>query len=102
MRAEECHGAESSGLDDGCDALPTADAQGGRTVTLPAPAKLVQDGEQKARPACADRMAERDRPAVRVDAIPLESQLVFHGQVLRGECFVDLDHADLVQLELCP
>ena len=44
-----------------------------------------------------DGMAERDRAAVGVDLRLVEAELVDHGERLRGERLVQLDHADLVE-----
>src|SRR4051812_39566873 len=51
----------------------------------------VQQSCQHARAARADRMAERDRAAVHVHAIPVPAQLLAVGQCLRRERFVGFD-----------
>src|SRR5919198_4085098 len=56
-------------LDDGRDRLAEADAHRGQPVAAVAPLELVQQRRGDARPCRAERMAERDAPAVRVHVL---------------------------------
>ena len=50
-----------------------------------------------AAPVARDRVAERDRAAVGVDLLLVETEVVDHRQRLGGERLVELDHLDLVE-----
>src|SRR5205814_20354 len=57
-------GGPSGGLPQGGDALPDADAHGGRRPPGPPPAELVQQRGGDPRARAAERVAYRDGPAV--------------------------------------
>src|SRR4051794_18644622 len=76
-------------------ALADADAQGGQAVAAAAPAQLVQEGHDKPSTAHPERMADRDRPAVHVDALRVEAQLADDCQALGRERLVELDEVEL-------
>src|SRR5439155_18842969 len=78
-------------LDDRRDTLAAADAERGEAVFAAALAQLVREREQKARPRRAERVPERDRPAVHVGPVPVEAEILLHREVLRRERLVDLD-----------
>ena len=61
--------------------------------------QLIDRGRHQPRAAGAERVAERDRAAVRVDArvVVGQAEVAQHGQPLRGEGLVQLDHVDLRQ-----
>jgi hypothetical protein len=44
-------------------------------------------------------MAQRDRAAVGVHFFRRQSRLSNYGERLRGECFVQLDHGDVLQFQ---
>ena len=46
-------------------------------------------------PSATERMAERDGPAIRVDARGVQAGLLNDGQRLRGEGFVELNHGNV-------
>ena len=50
-------------------------------------------------PVQPERMPERDRAAVGIHLLRIEARLANHGQRLHGEGLVQLDHADVVQLQ---
>ena len=62
-------------------------------------AHLVREGEQDPRATHPDRMAERDPSAEEVQPVPIELQLAFAGDHLRGEGLVDLDQVDVGERE---
>ena len=59
----------SGGLEQDGDALPDAGAHGGQGAPGPAVVELECGGQGQPRPAGAQRVAERDRAAVRVDVL---------------------------------
>ena len=69
-------------------------------VTMPyfvlATAQAVHDGRDAHRAGGAERMAERDRAAERVDLGRVQAEVANHRQRLRGERFVELDPVHLV------
>src|SRR6202043_2513005 len=62
-------------------ALADADAHGGEREPAAAPFQAVHGGEREARARHAERMAERDRPAMGVDVLGVvgESELAQAG-----------------------
>ncbi len=60
---------------------------------------LAQDRRRQFRAGAAQRMAQSDGAAVGIDAFRIEPRFADHRQRLRGEGFVQLDHADVVQLQ---
>src|SRR5471030_1263437 len=89
----------SNALDDDGDALPHADAHGAQRVAPAAALQLVHRGRHQARAAHAQRMAERDGAAVRIDArvVVAQAERAQHRQSLRGKGLVQFDDVDLVQ-----
>src|SRR5204863_1954780 len=78
--------------------VPDADAERCEAVPSAAAAELVQQGHYEARPAHPERMAERDRAAVDVDALGVEAELADHDQALRCERLVELDEIEVLNL----
>src|SRR6185437_16597710 len=89
----------SDPLEDRGDALPAADAHRVERVPAAGALELVQRLDDQDGAGGADRVAERDPAAVRVDALGGQVQFPGHGQCLGGEGLVDLEHVDLVDLE---
>ena len=89
-------------LDDQRDALADADAHRAKGVATAATAELVARGGDEPGAACAERMPERDRAAVRVDAriVIGEPVVAGNGKRLCGKRLVQLDHRHIVELEL--
>src|SRR5262245_42139917 len=75
-----------------CERHSVSASEAERRNTSPRSSSLhgVEQGRQDARAAGADRMAERDRASVDVDASGIERQLPDNRHHLRGEGFVDL------------
>ena len=48
-------------------------------------------------PGGGDRVPQGDRATVRVDLLLVEAEIIDHGERLRGERLVELDHADLLE-----
>ena len=76
-------------------ALADPDAQRREAVAAAAPAQLVHQRHHQPRAAHPQRMAERDRSAVDVDALGVDSQLAHDGHALRRERLVQLDQVDV-------
>ena len=81
--------------------LPDAHAHGGERAPAAALLEAMQSGERKPRSRHAERMPERDRPAVRIDVLGIvgNAELTQTGQPLRGERLVDLDQIEVADLE---
>src|SRR5260370_34345065 len=90
----------SDPLEDGGDALPAADAHGDERVPAAGPAQLVQGLDGEDGPGGADRMAEGDAAAVRVDPVRRQAEFPGHGEGLGRERLVHLEQVDAVALEL--
>ena len=77
-------------------ALADADAHRRKPIAAAAPLELERGGAGDARARHAERMAERDRPAVRIDVvgIVLKSKSAQAGEGLRGERLVELDDVE--------
>ena len=60
---------------------------------------LAQDRGGQLGARAAQRMAQRDRAAVHVDALRIHAGFADHRQRLHGERLVQLDHVDVVQLQ---
>src|SRR5690348_2224487 len=73
------------GFDDAGDPLTAADARARDSVLLLPPAHLVEQRVRDARAAGAERMAERDRPAVRIELARVEPELIDASENLRRE-----------------
>src|SRR5277367_639799 len=84
--------AELDPLDDRGDALADADAHRDERVFPAGTLQLARRGQRDARSRGAERMTDRDRPAIRVDAAVVERDLepAQAGQHLGGKRLVDL------------
>src|SRR6185295_17165263 len=89
----------SDALEDSRRALAGADAHRHHAVLEVLAAQRVDDGRRADRPGRAERMAERDRAADRIDLRRVEADGVDDRERLRGERLVELDPADVVQLQ---
>src|SRR5688500_6764850 len=76
-------------LDRHRDALTPADAGGPDTIPSAAAAKLVKQMCRDPRPGRAQRVTDRDGPAVHVGLLARQLELLRHRQVLRREGLVD-------------
>src|SRR6185369_12623794 len=86
------------------NALADADAHGCQGK-LPAPLlHAVHRRQGQPRAAHAERMAERDRAAMRIDevGVVLDAQLPQTGYALRGEGFIELDQIEVRDLDAEP
>src|SRR5918999_3847956 len=83
-------------------ALSAASADRRAAEVHAAPAHLVRQGEDEARAARADGMAEGDRAAVHVDELLVEPEHTGHVQRDGGERLVHLEQAEVVHVELSP
>src|SRR5579863_4933831 len=74
-------------------ALPDADAHRRQRALAAALFQPVHRGQRQPRAGHAERVAERDSAAVRIDVVGVvgDAELAQAGQALRGERFVDLD-----------
>ena len=88
------HPFENSG-----GALAAAHAHGHHAVLRIAALHLAQDGGGELGAGAAQRMAQRDGAAVHIDFLRIEAGLLDHRQRLHGECLVQFDDADVVELQ---
>ena len=89
-------GGSSKRLEDARRAHAGADAHGHHAVLRLVPAHAVHDGRGADRAGGAERVAERDRAAQRVDLGRVEAEVADHRQRLRGEGLVELDPVEVV------
>src|SRR5205085_8897256 len=80
-------------------ALPAARADRRDAEAAAATAQLVDEDAEDAGARGADRVAERDRAAVDVDAVLLDAQLADRLQGHRRERLVDLPQVDVARLQ---
>src|ERR1700689_3076657 len=87
-------------LDRHRDALADADAHGGERAFSAALLHAVPCGQRQPRAAHAERMAERNRAAMRVDeiGIVLDAELAQAGDSLRGKGLIELDQIEIGDL----
>src|SRR5262249_3629764 len=85
-------------LDAHCDAHAAANAQRAEALLDVALAHLVQQRHQHGGAGGADRMAERDRPAVDVDLGGIPAEVLVDRAGLRGESLVGLDQFEVLDL----
>src|SRR5699024_1168576 len=71
-------------------------AQGGEAVAALACAEAVEQGGGHAGAGGAPGVAERDRPAVDVELVVVDAEILGGRQHLRGEGLVELDQVDVV------
>src|SRR5208337_5168567 len=85
-------------------ALTDADAHRGEPGASAATLELERGGAGDAGPRHAERMAERDRPAVRIDVlgVVLEAEPAQASERLRGESLVELDDVEALGRKLQP
>src|SRR6185312_14214682 len=89
----------SDTLDDHGDSLADADAHGAEGVAAFGALQLIDGGREEPCAACAERMAEGNSAALRIDAwvVVGNVQLAKHREALGGESFVQLDDVDLIE-----
>src|SRR6195952_1792544 len=81
-------------------ALPRADAHRHHAVLEIVTAQRMHDGGSPDRSRGTERVAERDRTAHRVDLCRVQPEAVDDGERLRRESLVQLDPADVVELQI--
>src|SRR5215469_9080064 len=83
------------------DPLPDPDAHRDQRIMAAGAVKLPGGGQGDARSGGAQRMADRDGPAVLVDPAVVKRQFepFQTGQYLSGKRLVDLDHIDVGEAE---
>src|SRR5713226_5169474 len=71
-------------LDDHRNPLSSANARRRQPIAQSIPPQLIQNRNHQPRPSSSQRMPQRNRPAVDIRLVSLQSQHFFHRQVLRG------------------
>src|SRR4051812_15393690 len=84
----------SNGFEGHRDRAAAAQAEGREPVAAFAATELVKQRGDDAGTARTDRVPERDRAAVDVDAVPVEPELAAVGEDLGGERLVDPDEVE--------
>src|SRR3954447_19226876 len=87
-------------LDDRAGAEAAAAAHRHEAYLLVRALELVQEGGDQPRAGGAERVPERDRAAVDVDAVHVRLELAAPGRDNGGERLVDLDQVDVVDLHV--
>ena len=72
-------------------ALAAADAGAANRVARVASFKLIDERRGESSSGRTEGVTDRDRATVDVYLFPIKAELFFHGKVLAGEGFVDLD-----------
>src|SRR6266702_7965404 len=87
-------------LDRDRDTLADADAHGGERELAAALFHAVHGGERETSAAHAERMAERDGAAMRIDEVGIvgNAELAHAGDALRGEGLVELNQVEIADL----
>src|SRR5579859_5597264 len=80
-------------------ALATAHAHRHHAILRIPALHLAQNGGRELRARAAQRMAERNRPAIDVDLFEIQSRAPDHRQRLHREGLVQLDQVDIVELQ---
>src|SRR5688572_10117293 len=88
-----------TGLEETRGTLPTTNTHGDDAVAGFAAKELVGDGADHARAGHAERVADRDRAAVRIQLLHRDAELVAAVDDLGREGLVQLPHVDVVHLE---
>src|SRR5215207_2442016 len=91
--------AASDTLEDAGGTLPGSDAHRHHSVPEIASAQREDDGRGADRAGGAERMAEGDRAAHRIDLRRIQADRVDDGERLRSERLVQLDPAHVVELQ---
>src|SRR5581483_1917160 len=91
-------------LDRHGDALADADAHGGERAFASALLHAMHGCDDKPRAAHAERMAERNRAAMRIDEVGIlrNAELAQTGNTLAGESFIELDQIEIADLQSEP
>src|SRR5438477_487498 len=83
-------------------ALSHAHAESGEAVAAAAAAELVEEAHDEPRAAHPEGVAERDRAAVHVHLLRVETELADHDEALGGERLVQLDEIEVGDGDPCP
>src|SRR5689334_15537996 len=89
----------SAPVERGREAHPARHAERREPVLRSATAELVQERHDDARSRAPDRVAERDRAAVHVEALLRDAELAVAREHLRREGLVELDEVVVVDRE---
>src|SRR5664279_2977753 len=82
-------------LHDHGNALPAADAGGREPIARLSPSQFIEQRDQQARTAGAQRMPQRNGAAVHVGLRRIEAEFFHHGQALRCEGLIQLDQINV-------
>src|SRR5262245_52298468 len=86
-------------LEDGRGTHAASDAHAHEAVPAAPALHLVEERRRQLRAGAAERVAERNRAAVHVEAVGIDGQLAEARDHLRREGLVELDEIDLVERE---
>src|SRR6185436_19187295 len=83
------------GLEDRSNPLPDADAHRRQPVARITPPHLVKQRRRQPCPGRAERMADRDRPAVHVRLHRIQAEIAHDRDRLRREGLVEFDEVEI-------
>ena len=86
-------------LEDSRRSHASTDAHGDHPVAPMTTLEFADDGCRQLRSGAAERVAERNRSSVRVDAPEIEARFLNYAERLGGEGFIQLDHVNIRQLQ---
>src|SRR3954463_11413477 len=79
-----------------CNGIAATETECGQSRSCVPVLHRIEQRGQYASAAGADRMTERDRAPIDVQAVPLPSELIAVGERLRGECLVGFDEIIMI------
>ena len=79
--------------------ISSAEAERRDSVASSGLFQCVKQGHEYARSARADGMSQRDRAAVLIDAAVFQAEPPLAGERLYGECFIQFDVVDLLDVQ---
>src|ERR1041384_781979 len=84
---------------DNRDALSATDTCSRQSVTSVATPQLEKQSKHESRARRCERMAKSDCAAVNVRLVSIETEFLFHREILRRECFVYFHQIQIRQLQ---
>src|SRR5205807_8080572 len=78
---------------------PTAETGAAKTIARVASFELVEQGRSESSSRCPERMTDGNGPAIDIHFCPIKFKFLFHGKILTGESFIDLDEIHFLESE---
>src|SRR5579884_59215 len=78
--------------------LAAANAKGSQAIAGITPLHLIEQGHEDAGAARTDGMPQRNRAAVHIELVPVETEFLAHSHRLRGEGLISFNQVDIGHL----